>query len=714
MPFPVHTRRQSQPLPPLRADIEILPGPRLPGGSPTWTIHDPVRNTFYRLGRREYEIIARWPRRLDDHIPPQSVAESVNRATTCRVTDDDIGALRRFLAAHCLLAPGTPDSASVILARRAAKKNWLLWLVHNYLFFRVPLIRPQKFLDATLPMARLLVSPPMRATFCLLAAWGLVMVSRQWQAFTHTLSYFFNTEGLLYYALALAGAKILHEFGHAYTARHYGVRVPRMGIAVIVLWPMLYSDTTESWKLNDRKQRMRIVAAGVAVELALAALATLLWSLAGDGPFKSACFIVASVSWVTSLLLNMSPFMRFDGYYLLADFLDIPNLHERSSNLCKWWLRRIILGAHLPCPETLPAGTRRFMTAFALATWLYRLMVFTGIAVLVYHTFFKALGMVLFSVEIGWFVILPVMRELSAWWGLRREAGYSALNITATVTILGVLAGAFFLPWHTTVEAGALLTPRIRQRVYPPVAARLKSILARNGARVRQGDVLFVLEDPLIDLRQRMAEKTLASLEVQLARQIGNNELLQSREMLKKQIVRTMTEIEGYREQRRLLTITAPADGMVTDVDGWLQPGQWLGERHLLCRIIGGTARIEAYVKEEDLARVAPDTAGKFYADNTDGPPLRGTIGEITPIPDAALPEPYLASIHGGPVAADFEGGELVPLEGIYKTSFSPAASLPPPDRVTRGTVFLDGKPMSLFSRLKRQVTAVLVRESGF
>ena len=305
---------------PLRENLQLLPGPALEGGSPSWTLHDPPKNQFFRIGRLEFEALSRWSSALRGAVSAQQVTDAINNETTVKTSRDEIEALNNFFTHNCLLAPGNPVSAAIISHRRNKKTNPLLWLIHNYLFLRIPLFKPDAFLDATLPFVKILASKPIQYLFLLMSILSLYLVSRQWQSFLNTFAYFFSLEGLFYYTTALVFVKIFHELGHAYIAKYYGIRVPTLGIALIVLMPMLFTDTTESWKLTDRKARMRIVVAGMATELALAIIATFLWCFIGDGPLRSACFIVATVTWITSLAMNISPFMRFDGYYL-----DIPN-----------------------------------------------------------------------------------------------------------------------------------------------------------------------------------------------------------------------------------------------------------------------------------------------------------------------------------------------------------------------------------------------------
>jgi putative peptide zinc metalloprotease protein len=244
---------------------------------------------------------------------------------------------------------------------------------------------------------------------------GIFLATRQWETFSSTFVDQLTWSGLLGYSAALVFAKALHEMGHALTATRYGVRVAHMGVALLVMFPMLYTDTSESWKLSNPRQRLAIAGAGIITELALAGLATLAWSLSPDGSVKSALFFLATTSWLLTLLVNVSPFLRFDGYFILSDAIDYPNLHQRSGEFARIWLRRVLLGFNDAWPEDIRNKSRVFLILFAFMTWIYRLVVFLGLAVLVYYFFFKVLGILLMAVELVWFIWRPLWSELSIW-----------------------------------------------------------------------------------------------------------------------------------------------------------------------------------------------------------------------------------------------------------------------------------------------------------
>ena len=161
-----------------------------------------------------------------------------------------------------------------------------------------------------------------------------------------------------------------------------------METAFLVLWPVLYTDTNDAWKLPSVRQRQLINAAGVAAELALACLALLACHLLPEGPLRAAAFLLATTTWIMTLAVNLNPFMRFDGYFLMSDALGIENLHEHAFALGRWRLREWLFDLREAAPEPLVSGQTLALDLVCIWRLLYRLVPFVGIALLVYHLFF--------------------------------------------------------------------------------------------------------------------------------------------------------------------------------------------------------------------------------------------------------------------------------------------------------------------------------------
>ena len=698
-------------LPPLREDLRLHEAAPERDGSPAWTIQDPVGNRFFRIGWLEFELLAHW--RLRD---PALVLEAIGAAGPLAPRPEELSAFVDFLRAHQLLRASTGDEIQALERRRlAATGPFWKWLLHNYLFIRVPLVRPQEWLQRLLAHVGFVFTRGFAIFTIACTLVGLLLVLRQWDRFIHTFQDLLSPAGLLGFALALVLAKSVHELGHALTATRHGVRVAHMGIAFLVLWPMLYTDTAESWRLPDRRRRFEIAAAGIASELALAGFATLAWSLVEDGAVRSALFFLATTSWLVTLAINLSPFMRFDGYFLLCDALDLPNLHQRSFALARAALRRGLLGWREPDPEPFAPATRRALVLFAWATWLFRVAVYVGIALAVYHFFFKVLGVFLLLVELAWFVARPIAAEVRIWIRGRHhgQAGHARRSLMLLLAVAGLLA----VPWQADIAAEGWLHAARQQLVYTPLPARVLTVAPAGP--VQAGQALVVLESP--DARSRMAQALVAmdTLALQMDQAIGRPEGAERRVRLAGQLAQQHAEVQAQREQLQRLVLPAAFSGMLADVDPHLRPGAWVNPGQPIAVLYDPREwAVDALVAQESIGRFHVGAPARFHARGRWQPPLPGAVVAIDTARMRNLPHPMLATAHGGRLAAEGQpDGSLAPRDTFYRVRIrldAEAAASAGIDRQQPGSVSIAGERRSLVAHWLRGAAALLLRESGF
>lgn len=698
-------------LPPLREELALYPGPSALDGSPTWTLHDPARNQFFRIGWPEFEMLSRW-----DAGDAATLVERIRGETTLDLEAEDVGDVARFLAGHDLVRSGGAEGTKSLAAKAARlRQHWAMWVLKNYLFLRIPLVRPDRWLDAAYPWIRRVFTPPFRRGVYALALLSLYLVARRWDEYLDTFSYLFSIEGAVDFALTLTLLKVVHELGHAFTAKRYGCRVPSMGVALLVLWPVLYTDVTESWKLASRQQRLAVGMAGMIAELVCAIFATFAWSFLPDGPMRSAAFLVSTTTWVSTLLINLSPFMRFDGYFVFSDWLEMPNLHARAFAFARWWLRERLLGLDDPPPEELPPGRRRFVIGFAVCTWLYRLSLFLGIAALVYHFTIKLLGIGMAAVEIGYFILRPIWTEAAALWKLRGRLRPGRRPLLSAGAVLLLLL-ALIVPWRSAVEAPALLRSSREDKVFAPQqGTRIAKLNVHDGDTVAKGAPLIELESPDLMFKLEQARTDIAVLQWQLATQGVAPDLLAHSRVAEHEYEAAYAQYRVFADDAERLHVTAPIAGRVVDVADDLRPGLWIAPKTpLLSVVAAGEAKIEAYVFESDLRRIAVGDEATFYADGGFLSALEARITAIDRANTRLLPEAYLASGFGGGIPVrETRQGELVPERAVYRIVLAPEHGAEAPPRVLRGRLAIKGSAESLAARAWRSVLAVLVRESG-
>lgn len=698
------------PLPPLREELALLPGPTLADGQPSHTLHDPVRNLFFQIGWPAFEILSRW--HLGD---PEVIAAAIEQETTLHLHADDVDELLRFLADNQLLQP-QPGSASEFAARlKKAKGDFAHWLLHNYLFFRIPLLKPDGWLGRWAEKVEFFYSRTFLNLTLGALAIGLLMIYREWDRFAATLVDTLTWSGMASYGATLIVVKFLHELGHALTAKRYGCRVPAMGIAFLVLWPVAYTDTNEVWKLTERRQRLGVAAAGILSEFAIAVWATLAWSLLPEGTPKAVAFLLATTTWVSTLAINASPFMRFDGYFLLSDWLGMPNLHARAFALARWDLRERLFALGEPIPEVFPRRRHVGLILFAYATWIYRLVIFLGIAALVYSFFIKALGILLFIVEIGWFVLLPFFREWQEWrtrWPSLRQSRHARRTAVIALAAFVLLV----LPWPNRIATSGLLRPVEQWVIYAPAHAQVAALPIADGTHVKAGTLLLQLASPELEARQRSALARAERLHWLASAGAFDSEQRAQWQVSQEQSTTAEAELLSIQADASRYAPVAPFDGIYRSLDPDLKPGDWLIQQEPLARLIGERGRtVVTYLDEEAVGEISLGDSATFFADGAAGPVVSLEVTGIDKDSSRTLPEPELATLHGGSILVREKKGAYFPERPVYRVTLTPkGAQGDPSQQVWRGKVVISGTWVAPGWRYVRGAITLFWREAGF
>lgn len=698
-------------LPPLREELGLHAGPALATGEPSYTLEDPVRNQFFRIDWLTFEVLRRWA--LGS---PQRVLDEIGRETALDIGYDEIEAVLSFLDHNQLLQPDPLGSVKTMARRhQAAQGAWHTQLLHHYLFFRIPLVRPDRWLTRVAPSFEWIFSNTFaRLTLLALLVSG-IQIYREWDRLGSMLMDTFTPMGLACYGLALAGVKCAHELGHAITAKRRGCRVPTMGLAFLVLWPVPYTDTNDVWRLNNKGHRQQVAAAGVATELIIAIWSSLAWAMLPDGVLRSIVFPLATTTWIATLAINASPFMRFDGYFVVSDWLDMPNLHARAFALARWDLRERLFALGAAPPEYFSPRRHWGLILFAWGVWLYRLTLFLGIAVLVYHFFIKLVGIFLFGIEMSWFVLRPLATELRVWRTLWPQLKHSR-RAKRSALLAGLLMLLFVLPWPTRVQSSGVLRPAEVFPIHAPEHAMLAALPLHDGAKVKQGEVMLqfaVAENA--SQRQGLA----AQIDSLRWRSEGAGFDLETRAqsmVLREQLASAEAKLDLLNEQAARYQPVAPFAGTLRDIDSELAPGVWVGKNERIGVLVSDNGEeVSTYLDEDTVRRVKIGDSARFYPDALEGPFVRLLVAGIDQDATHVLPSGMWAAQHGGSVPARDKQGYWFPERAVYKVTFTVADSSGElAGRSWRGNVVIAADWEAPGTRLVRGVAAILWREAGF
>ncbi|WP_200843876.1 site-2 protease family protein [Pantoea sp. 18069] len=662
-----------------------------------------MSNRFYRIGWLEYECLLRW------NLPPARIAQGISASTTLQVDEEQVAEFAKFLDQHSLLR-ATPQKVEQ-LQKKSGEAKWKSgkWWLHTYLFIRVPLVRPQRLLQAMMPWVAPLFT--WTALWLLLGATtlGLILVARQWETFANSFMDMLSPSGLAGFALALIVSKTLHELGHALVATRLGVRVAHMGVALVILWPMLYTDTSESWQLRNHKQRLAISIAGVSTELALAGLATLAWALLDDGLLRQSMLYLATTGWILSLALNASPFMRFDGYFILSDILNFPNLHERAGATAKAFMRRKLLGLKEPDPEPFRPQVQWKLRLFAYITWLYRLIVFLGIALAVYFFFFKALGIFLLAVELWWFIAKPVWTEIMVWKKRWPEVPTRNRLLLRGCVVLVIALAAF--PWSADLKVPGVARAERQQVIYSPQPAQV--IELQPQGLVEAGHPLAQLDTPDLQARMARTQASVTTLSQQLPRLMGQEQGLDVQQATIRRLEEQLAETRAIEGEAAQLQLNAEFDGHWRDVDPHLRAGTWVNTRVPLGVLVDPESWVvDTYVDQQQISRITVGAKAQFWPQRW-GTPMNATVLEIDSTRSQQLPYSMLDARHGGTIATQPHEKESLPVQPLYRVRLT-LEDAPAQMRELRGMAHIRAERSSWLWHVLQNGLAVVIRESGF
>ncbi len=694
--------------PPLREELQLLPGEPDARGRPGWFIFDPVRNQYFRIEQEALLILHYWREgKLAELIEQQE------KAVDQKTVDD----LKTFLQENQLLKVTTADDLSrLVFRQKKEQENRKHQLIFSYLFFRIPLINPDGFLERLMPLFRQLTHVRWVYFIGLLGVIGFYLSFRQWDSFVNSTTSLMSPEGVVYFLIALIVTKTFHEFGHGLVAKYYGCRVPVMGIALIVFFPILYTDTTDSWRLGSYRKRMMIGAAGLFAEMVVACLAVFIWPFLPDGNVKNAVFMLAAVTWISSLLINLNPLMRFDGYYLLSDGWRIENLQSRAFSLARWQLREWLLNLSHPMPEQWNQKQKRKLLCYAYGTWVYRLLLLIGIALLVYQMLFKLAGVILLVATIAWFIVRPIAREVSYLWSIRQTIQWGRHLIIKT-SVLSLLGLMLFLPVNRTLSLPAVMVAADTVAVFPPQAGGvIEDVFVKEGDAVKQGQLLFRLSNSDLQYQLQQLEIQLGLVDTLLNRMASTVEYTQSFPVLLQRRRALIKAQSGLKKQQALLDAKAPVEGIVVYLDDLLNHGQWVNPESVLLQLRSESGgMIDAYIAPRDLERIAAGDMGRFYPDDITASPVDALAMDISPVASRVMETDYLSADYGGAIEVTRdEQGRAVPREGVYRVRFKAQQPDFAVEQIEVGAVRLDVDGRSLSGYLWDQLWGVVVRESSF
>ena len=544
-----------------------------------YVLKDDCNESFFRVAAETYRFI----KALNPNQSVQDIWEAyVERYPAEAPSREEVVALLTQLHASNLLYFRNDANAKEISRRigEARRNAWVSNLT-SFLFFRVPLWNPDaalRWVNARIP--NLLVRA-FGLLWLVVVGWGAWIVAERIDVISDKTQGILASSNLIWLFICTALMKLLHEACHGLVCKRFGGRVRSFGVMFLIFTPLPYVDVTSAWGFPNRWHRIAVGLAGMYIELFVAALGALVWANTGAGLVNSICFNLMFVGSVSSIVFNGNPLLRFDAYYILSDFVGIPNLYAKAEKQCLDFGKKFFFGLK---DVQLDQGDRRekqILYLYGVLSYGYLLMVTYFVTVMLLDQWF-IIGVVTLLSAVYAKLLHPI-------WNLIRFTHSAAVRfnprrallVSYGIPVLLVLF-AVAIPLPSFLLAPGVLESRQFEVTYAQSEGRLRAVLKHSGEWVRQGEVIAVLENPEIDARIRINRDEWMANEV-----LMQNMLYQSQtdlEPVRQRGIALTNELKDLKLRREQLTVRAHFDGwwfspvLQQNLSGWIYRGEVLGQ----------------------------------------------------------------------------------------------------------------------------------------
>ncbi len=636
-------------------------------GRPYWAIKDPVTLKYFHLRNEEYFLLERLNGAITlDELRQQFEREFPPRKLTTTQLQGFVGMLQHE---GLVYSESAGQGAQLLERNVAAWKRKLLGSFLNIFSLRFRGLDPEPLFRRIEPGLRWLFSPLVQVLSLGLVLSAAILVVVQWETVYQRLpdfQAFFGLRNVFLLAGMIAVTKILHEFGHALTLRRNGGECPEIGLMLLVFAPCLYCNVSDAWMLPSKWQRAAVSAAGIAVDLVLAAVCTWLWWFSEPGLFNTLCLNVMFVCSVSTLIFNGNPLLRYDGYYLLSDIAEIPNLREQAMMILRQWLVRFYLNVDLKHERLLPFRHRYWLALYGVLAVVYRWVVLLGILWFMkewlhpYRLDVLADALGIFS--IGGALVAAAIQTMQVLNVAKKQPGVSWprfwVRTAATLIAVGAILG---IPFSYPLTAPVLLQPKDATRIYAPVAGALTWTVPERSV-VKKGDRVAVLDNAEIQMDVAKLRGQIEQLERKYAnakvRQGVDPEAAAQLHVLQESLNDLRLRLTHRERDLNRLTLVAPAAGQImpprwkqTDRKGLDLPtwsgnlldehnrGAWLTAGTLV-GVVGDPERLEAIaiIDQGDVDLVQIGHIVRLHPDELPGAILTGKVTEISKVELTASP----------------------------------------------------------------------------
>ncbi len=626
--------------------------------------------------------------------------------------DEVIKLLAQLHRADVLHGDVPPDILEMTERAARQRKKKLLGSMLNPMALRLPLFDPEPFVSATYPLVRPVFGWFGGALLCALIAAAVVLAAVHWPELTENITdRVLATQSILYLLLTYPCVKAVHELGHAYAVKHWGGEVHEMGIMFLVFMPVPYVDASAAAGFRGKWRRALVGAAGIIVELLLASLALFVWLNAEPGIVRALAFNVMLIGGVSTLLFNGNPLLRFDGYYVLSDLVEIPNLYQRANRYLGYLVQRYLFDVKAAVSPASAPGEARWFGFYGLAAFAYRLFIVVAIILFVASEFLVVgiglaiwTGVIMYGIPIfkglRFLLLGPELRNRRL-----RSLGVTAGLVAAVAVLLFVVPRPY-----GTISEGIVWVPG-ESVVHARTEGVVAEVIARPNSMVGRGDPLVRMEDPFLGAKVRVLEAVVKELKLRYDAMMVED--LAEASIIRERLRHAEADLAFHRQRSEDLLVRSPRAGRFILAQPKDLPGRFLRKGETLAYVADLTAPVVRVVIGQDVIDLVRQRTRGVEVRLAEAPSvvLSAKIAREVPSATDHLPSLALSTLGGGDIVLDpRDPSGIKALERIFQLELR----LPPSDLITgiggRVHVRFDHGTEPLGWRIYRSVRQVFLR----
>lgn len=664
-------------LPRRRADLTVQK--QFCRGQVSYVVKDPLTLKYFRFAPAEFQVF--------DRLEGEQTLDGLQQALSAQIPPVQLSAeelwqiILRWQSAGLLHDRHNMTGRTQALPQRNDGMRWTA-AFSRILYVKIHAFDPEPILHWIYPCVKFLFHPiGLLIGLATMLSAAVLIVSRfdqfVGQPEMRSIQAFFNVQNIIWMWATAGVIKILHEFGHGLTCRHFGGECHAMGLLLMCFTPCMYCDVSDSWMLPNKWRRIAIASAGIYVEMLIASIATFVWWLTAPGVVHSIAFSAMLIGSVQTILINANPLMRFDGYYVLSDYLEVPNLRPRSYAFARYYLTKWFWGTR----EAAPGSAGFAFCAYAVLASIYRVMLTVAMiwffSRLLAPYKLAAIGWVLTALTLSNLVLMPLGAGLVR--VIKQPGLLRPVSWWRPLAMFGIVSGltlAFFqAPLPHKVYSVFTLEPERISLVTASTRSRLAAIHVATGQQVVKHEPLVQLDAPQLQLQAEQLEQQLDALRIRsrAATAVLDPATTQSVQLAMKDIE---SQLAGVHEKIDSLVVRAPCSGRVipepevveirpaslstTDrLTGWKQTllkpaniGAWMDRGAVICRVAETDQCVAvAIVSQNDVEYLHVGQEAVVKLDAYPGETLLGTIQSVATRAVDSAPQ-QLLNIHGSELPA--------------------------------------------------------------